>query len=338
MKIFAKVMVITAAVIVAALFIGFAAAGFSWDNVKAAFNADEDFTLEVEEGAWDFTAVEFDLESNSVEILPSDDGNFSISYYHSEYYIMEYGTDDGVLSLSGEYKRGYFWKWLKATSAKVSTVTLRVPAGSAFAADIDTVNGRITVEDTVLESGSFSAVNGRVSIKDCQVSGELIISATNGLVNVEGVQAYRVNVNTVNGAITLKNVTAEQDVDCGTVNGMVSLTNISAGSAAKAATTTGAVVISDSSAPLISGMTVNGEVKLTGVTGQSIKAKTTNGSVTAKVSGSADSFSAKVSTVSGSIYVDGVKLGSQTLNPSAPYSLECTTVNGSVTVNFIEGN
>lgn len=133
-------------------------------------------------------------------------------------------TDDDVIKITSQNhfnRRVTIFKFISENSASVD-YEITVPAGIEL--DINNVNGNVT-SDNLNNDLSLNLVNGKTDLSN--YSGILECETVNGSVNAEILSTNGVDVNTVNGSITLNlNNYINAEIDAQTVNGKISDSNL----------------------------------------------------------------------------------------------------------------
>ncbi|MCE5235042.1 MAG: DUF4097 family beta strand repeat-containing protein [Clostridiaceae bacterium] len=156
----------------------------------------------------------------------------------------------------------------------------------------------ITLPDAQYERFAFDMVNGALKIPQLRVR-ELKSDCVNGAVSITGVTAERIHLDNVNGKISASDVFAAESCKCDTVNG---------------------------------------GIELSGVLRGRIHADAVNGGISISIPLSGKDYNLSLSTVSGSVRVNGQKMGkSFNVQNGAANSVHAETVNGGIQVGFQSG-
>lgn len=156
----------------------------------------------------------------------------------------------------------------------------------------------ITLPDAQYERFAFDMVNGALKVPPLRVR-ELKSECVNGAVSIAGVTAERIHLNNVNGKISVSDVSAAESCKCDTVNG---------------------------------------GIELSGVLRGRTHADAVNGGISITIPLSGKDYNLNLSTVSGSVRVNGQKMGkSFNVQNGALNSVHAETVNGGIQVGFQSG-
>jgi hypothetical protein len=156
----------------------------------------------------------------------------------------------------------------------------------------------ITLPDVQYERFAFNMVNGALRVPALRVR-ELKAENVNGGVNVSGVKGEYIRLSSVNGGLGASDVSTTEECKCDTVNG---------------------------------GIEISGALR------GKIDASAVNGGIHVSIPLSGKDYNLNVSTVSGSVRVNGQKMSkSFNLQNGAPNSIKADTVNGGIRVELQSG-
>lgn len=243
--------------------------------------------------------IDVQVENRRVVVQPAIDDQITITYAESTRDKIEITNEGGVLTLTNDVNH-WFWFTMNfgmMTSTQERTVTVSIPSTLAVDLSVETENGTLIVSDLP--------------------------------------EATSLDLNSVNGNIALTNLSGLATVDAVTTNGEISLENVTVTSAVELSTANGTIDLDGVSSPTIRATTSNGEVKGQDITGEDVTFHSVNGNVELEIHGELSDFYVKLSTVNGSMYIDGSKVTQNAYNTNLPDKLDLSTTNGSVRLNFV---
>lgn len=243
--------------------------------------------------------VSIQVENRRVVVEPATDDQITITYAESERDTIEITNVGGVITLTNEVSR-WFWFTMNfgmMATTQERTVSVAIPATLALDLDVETENGSLSVADLPeVTSLALDSVNGTVSMTNLTGLDTLVAETTNGV-------------------ISLDNVTVSGSIDLVTANGNIDLDDVTC--------------------PDIQASTSNGHVDGNDVTGEDVTFRSTNGDVDLQIHGALADFYIRLSTVNGSMYINDSKVTQNAYNTSLPNKLDLATTNGSVHLNFV---
>ena len=201
----------------------------------------------------DFTDLNLSEISETIEIKPSEDGQVRIDYYDAEKYIHKIEVKNNTLEL---YVKTYednapWWERFSfhfdieglVTAGEEHPTTIYLPEDSYGSLTISTVSGEVIVpENYSFEGMSVSTTSGDV-VAECIATGTVSFDTTSGNIAAANINATSldasstsgelsftdtkvsggVNINSVSGTVTLKDVKSD-DLEVNTVSGEIYLT------------------------------------------------------------------------------------------------------------------
>lgn len=318
MKTFVAILVGIIVIGLIAAVVGFAMLDFNYEKLKDIFLKDKNFTEKNVDTDFEASSIIIDAENNIVKIAVSDDDKTHITYFESESYTFEYSEKDGAISLTSNFENKILrWFNFGYISERVRTITVEVPADFNGNLDINTSNGKITLEDLDnLTDVRLKTSNGKVTVKNSKTSGYLDVKSSNG-------------------ELTFENLTVGGYLKGDTSNGRVNLNTIACVGEIDIDTSSGGISGGEISADKLFIKTSNGRITLNKLDTDYIDVYTSNGDIDLGVDNLTFSdYKFIVETTNGDIVIDGTEYGSQTINPSATNYLKARTSNGDIDIDF----
>lgn len=261
----------------------------------------------------------------NIEILPGDDDDIVIEYRDDKDNPI-YEIKDSKSTL--KFKRNDFELSVNAFSVfditklfsmddimndEDLTVKVYIPKGKAFEYQVNTVSGKI-------------------SMQDVKANDDLIISTTSGEVEVVGVSTTEnIDISTVSGKIEIADVAAGEDVNISTTSGSVSEKNVSANDEIGIGTVSGNITSDTLNTNTLNASTTAGEIRVsTLILEKDAEISTISGDVEIGIGESSDDYSVEISTVSGNINSEKGK------DRKANKEISVSTTSADVTVTFSE--
>ncbi len=193
--------------------ITFAASGFDPEKFQPG-HAPEEQSVDISGEAIDTLVVSYlDFDASyGLEIVPSEDGDFHVTYASRTDETLVTDVKDGALRLScaetSDWRRHIGFGWRVNVSER-SPVQIAVPA-SVATVDLRETADIITCENLNLSGDLLfycSAVDLRV--RDCSVAGELRVEGDAGDVTAEGVSAGTFTAKIDASLLSLDNVSGD---------------------------------------------------------------------------------------------------------------------------------
>ena len=128
----------------------------------------------------------------------------------------------------------------------------------------------------------------------------------------------QLSMNTITGKIVLTNTNVDEYIDLEVITGSITISDVKANQYIKMETTTGAIKLTNIEA-------------LTGIT-----AETTTGNITAVIKGVKEDFNIEMAALTGSVYLNGVKVSKEFTSYSGDKKISLETTTGSVKLDFAE--
>lgn len=178
------------------------------------------------------TALRFEETDADITVKPSDDGKIHIKYYENanKTYNIE-KQDDGTLIVSKTVEKGFFDNFL-VISVSTPFLTVELPTDYSGSLAVFSTDGDITVSDITAETLRIRSDGGNIKTNNVFCEGnidtatdtgslEVYETATNGTAKfksdsgrlfVQSVSAKDIYVETVNGHMTLVDISAADTV------------------------------------------------------------------------------------------------------------------------------
>lgn len=301
----------------------------------------------------EITAIQIETDSPNVVITPVDGDEINLSWQTDDYVEYEATLTDGKLSI--RYRIGTNWlksilnSWL---SSNEYILEIELPNGYKGPIEVSAVSGKIIADTSAdLSSCSLTSVSGSISAANINSNADIEIRNTSGSTSVDSVHAAGdITIKTVSGSIAFMKSGAQGGVELKTASGGVTAAELTTAGSFYLKTTSGGTEISqltctgEAALESVSGLlqvgdvtctefsakTVSGSIRLRGLTAETIKLKSTSGSIKGSITGSAGEYSVSVSTVSGKSNVQNTKDGEK--------KLTLNTVSGGIDIQFESGN
>lgn len=277
--------------------IGIIVFGFqAGDHTFDIFVYQDDYTL-VEDSytAEDFTKVFLSYDDQDITVLPSDDDTIKVEYYISNQLPVDVSTDGGTLSFVN-HRDWWDFIYINFTPSTVKEFILYIPADYAVELEIEVASGRVSVSDlNAVSKLKITLASGNVDLSDLVVSQSVNAITASGYASFHNLEINGDFVsNVISGSIQVNTVTADS-VNLSVTSGSISLSFV-----------------------------YSSDIDLTTVSGQISVGATTD----------FDETYLKMTTISGTYYIDGTKVITNSYHDSATNRLECETVSGDIKITF----
>ncbi len=173
--------------------------------------------------AADVRALSILDENNTIEVVPSEDDEITITYYESPKDRYEVGIgQDGKLDMRYVNDRSWLERIGFQWGKRGTRVTVTMPA--AFGGDmvIRTVNGALLAQGIQVGTLNAENVNGEIRLSGIAAAGESSIRTVNGQVSLTDMATASATVTATNGRIEVKNVDSKGALSLSTTNGTIS--------------------------------------------------------------------------------------------------------------------
>lgn len=220
--------------------VGFIASKGDLSQIVNAFSQDDDYELKNQTGSDVINRVEITGSTHSIKLSLSEDANYELTYYESEYDYFNFSITDGTLILESVYKYAPF-RWGYKSPA-ISLIDVVLPLGFSGSIVASTGTGSLSISDFLsLEVLDLSSSTGEVRISNCHASTEILASTSTGSVYLSECQSLKVDGSTSTGSVRMSFITA-LEVSGSSSTGSVQLTDITSDDIS-ATTSTGSVTL-----------------------------------------------------------------------------------------------
>jgi hypothetical protein len=165
-----------------------------------------------------------ELATNYIELLPSNDDSFHLSYYVTKDAPLELRENNGTITLEDPTKNEWTGSLTLGNSWQTAenTVRLFIPAGSDVNLEAGTVSGAIYSAGITVRNADIANVSGGIDLDDLVCHGELNIATVSGELDLDYVSADNISIAGTSGYTELEGVTTG-DLDIATVSGEVNI-------------------------------------------------------------------------------------------------------------------
>lgn len=248
----------------------------------------------------DFSLFDLNFENRDFFIRESDSSQIKVVYYVSdrETITVSQESDELVINHEVEWLNQIFTWFSFLSDSDYYDVYIYLPTNLNYDFDLDTSNG-------ILDIINLSNIN------------DLSFHSSNGRINLNNVDADKIDASTSNGRIDLTDVSTESELNLYTSNGRINLANVE-------------------STLEIYCDTSNGSIQATDVLATDVTLETSNGDIDIQLNGLKADYRVDASTTNGDIDYDGLEITNGVVNNSGIYELNLDTSNGDITISFIE--
>ena len=289
-------------------------------------------------------------DSPGVVIRPVTGDQINMTWQADDYVELEAELTDGMLSI--DYRFGANWLeslLLSPLNRNDYVLEIELPDGYAGKLDVHTASGSLAVYSALaVDDISLTTVSGTIDASDIDSQKGVVLRSTSGRVHADAVHAAEdIRVQSVSGALDLRKATALGGIAMQTNSGGVTGVDLNAGGNIEVNTTSGAVDVkrihsdadiaigSVSGTLTLSGVdcegfsskSVSGGIKFQELTADTMKMKSTSGTVSGTVGGVHGDYSVSAHTVSGRNNLQNTAAG-------RGKSLSVDTVSGGISVRF----
>jgi len=275
--------------------VGLVLAKGDFSVIKTGFSTDANYEQVEHTGTDSIKSVDIDVTTNNIEFFYSEDETYLVSYYESEDETFTFSTDGEILYLKGVYKFKFF-NW-NFKSKEISKINVYLP--KSFNGEIlcHTSTGDITINDfSDIEGLDLDVSTGDITITNSTIVGKLNVNSSTGDIKVQNTL--------ISGDTILK-------------------------------TSTGGITFSNSETNSINSNSSTGSIDLYNITCDNIIAKVSTGTIKIDIVGSEDDYRANLSTNTGYIKYQGIKIEGQLLNSNGTKTLTASASTGNVVINFV---
>ncbi len=255
-----------------------------------------------------------DLNSEFI-INKSNTNKIHIKYYENEkqYYDLNI-INDNILSINFIENLKWYERIniVNLTNYSNYTPELYLPDNFDVSLNINSVNGKVSLDDVVFKNLKVNNTNGSIKLKNI-VGNDITIQGKNGSIKFEEVNVNDLNIQGKNGNIVIEAVNGNH-IKVESINSNVTIND---------GYVKGKTEIS----------TINGNVSFNNLDfDEHLQVDTTNGNIKGKLSLTEDDYNFFLKTVNGSAKINDNKFN-YTNNNNGIKSVKLTSSNGSININ-----
>lgn len=152
------------------------------------------------------TLISIDLIASNLELIPSPDDSFHLSYINDDYYKYEVveGKNPATLTFIEKTRSSGFFSFVGRVSYS-RTVTLSVPLSAGADVNASTVSGDIKARNLDMARISLDTVSGEIDVISLSCGGEFAACSTSGDIDLTGCSLSSITTDTVSGSMELEN-------------------------------------------------------------------------------------------------------------------------------------
>ncbi len=287
--------------------------GDSWKNVNPGTEKTDTVSLSV-------SSLDVDVWDVAVEILPSPDGNCTVTRTENEKFSYSVTVENETLVIRRNDLRKWYERW-NLFSFDTPSLTVRLPEKNYKTLNVKSRSCGVLVEEGLtFEKAAISVTSGKIRYY-ADAKDELILSSTSGGLEVknvsakviqgsvtsgsllvENVTAHGLTFSAVSGSSTVKNAAVSEDFSLKGSSGSVTLENVVCGGNLSVKNTSSSILLNRCDGKNITIKSVSGSVKGTVLTEKIFLAKSSSGSVNVPDSVPDGGF-CEIETTSGSIHI-----------------------------------
>lgn len=278
MKRTAKIMLITAAVLIVAgvLLIGGAMAANHWDLSLLNDANYETNTVMIDDA---FKSISIDCDTEDVVFRAASDGKCSVIFCERENEKHSASVKDGTLSI-GVAEKGKWYDSFTLFSNASPSITVCLPQREYASLVIKESTGDISIpSDFAFEGIEIAVSTGDVECL-ASASGAIRVGTSTGKIRMNGVSAGTLSLRVTTGRVELRSVACEGELELNVGTGKAFLTDISCGRFVTGGDTGDLHLENVVAAGLISIERSTGDVELTSCDAGELQIKTDTGDVT----------------------------------------------------------
>lgn len=219
----------------------------------------------------DINSFNLELVNRNTEIKRANISNVNIKYFNSEYDSIVISEKNDTLLITNKFKNKFF-NFFRWKSKDKSLILIEIPLEFELNLFIsNTINGSLKMTDLRINKIDFKTTNGNSTFTNIEVKESLSSKSTNGTLNLENLEAKKVELSSTNGTLKLIKVKSD-NISGATTNGTINLD-----------------IVGDPKDYAISAITTNGKITFNGLRlandthqddgTKKISVKTTNGSI-----------------------------------------------------------
>jgi hypothetical protein len=201
---------------------GIAAASVGFDFTRLSTSGS--YTYQDYESSKSFLSVTVSEENAAIDVYPSTDGQFKITYGENKREKYTFVETDTTLTVTADYD--YRWYDMFNWSFEQKVLSVYVPLTFDGTLSLTTSNGSLSAQNCFAGSLSLASSNGSITVDDVIVDGAASFSSSNGSIAVDGVSASGVVLSDSNGWQTIENITATDSLSVTNSNGSIYVSSI----------------------------------------------------------------------------------------------------------------
>lgn len=302
--------------------VAFAWSGFSWQRIQAdtqTISKKDYVTKRVDVSAAGIQRIATDLDDVSVELQTHASDRITVEYFETKANKFSVVDADGAVRISQqEGESGQFYCLFRCIGTP-STITVTVPAKSAYAYDLSAGNGHVRFkQDALLQTQSLRIVssNSNVELQDIKANGAVRLQSDNGNIRLSTVEVDgELRLRSSNGRHELADVKATA-IDSRSDNGNTEFDRV----------TTGTLTAHNS----------NGRITLVELDALRSTFTSDNGGVEGSLAGAKELYDIKARSSNGSLRINGETHDGAYFSDAAnsPRKVTITSSNATVDVTF----
>lgn len=262
------------------------------------------------------TSLKLSVDSDNIELYPSEDGKLHIEYWNSDKRPYLYDFSDGVAELK---QQSSIQSWFDFTRHTIKTVKVFAPESITDTLSIKLSSGSLQSKGYApsVQSLNIQISSGDAVMAQCSAENALVKVASGSIafteINVENID---INISSGNFALSHSQISGKLDIDM--ASGDANITNCEIG-----------ILKSD-----ISSGTINAK----SVTASSVNCRAASGDIVLRLNGAASDYSVDIDLSSGQALLD---IAGQTMKAdkglewgNGAKKIYCKSASGSVKIYF----
>jgi|GEM_PF-4673594 len=260
--------------------------GGSFDDVVDTVSSGDDYVLQDPITYEDpLTQLIIDVAIRDISIQTTEDEHITIEHYRRDNEDWSITFEDGVLLITQESRRifSFDWTWLWSSNHRMDLI-IKIPSTYEFDIHANT--------DT-----------GRIELSGFQSLGDVLLETNTGKIEVEEIDATKLNLYTDTGSIYLDEADVLEDIDIDTDTGSVHVDHTSSNSIV-VEVSTGSINLTDVEINQVDLKSNTGSIEVSGIdlTNRTLRLSTDTGNV--KVNGDSKSDDYNLILSDSSFYID----------------------------------
>lgn len=203
-----------------------------------------------------------DTTFDNIELLPSKDDQFHLTYYENDVTIYGISNTNTHLRIEKEDHRKFYQYFMSIDIGREDTLVMEIPTSYQNAISIHTTNGTIQLQDVAtLTKLELDTTFGDIKVGQIDEVEELQLTTTNGDIRIEDILIHMdCLLTTTFGEIELENITSEGNISVTSSNEDISLRHVVADKKMDVETSFGNIDVATSKADITTLSTTNGNV------------------------------------------------------------------------------